>query len=264
MSSVRHAVVWAVVALLLLSSGARAEEPYALEADRETALIAGGLGLLVTGHILRDEELPAAPPPPFHDPAELRWFDRGAASRWSRSAAHASDWLDLGLAVSPYALGAFDDDAGGTTALMQTESLLLTSGVVAVLKEAVGRSRPYTYNEDPTIPAAERARRFATRSFPSGHAATAFASAMLLGEVYGELHPDDDARHWVRYGSLAAAGVVSYLRYAAGVHFPSDILAGAAIGAAIGWAVPALHETDGDDDGGAGGPAPGLVLGFGF
>jgi membrane-associated phospholipid phosphatase len=242
----------------------RAEDAYTLEADRETALIAGGIGLLMTGLILRDEELPAAPPPPLHDPAELRWFDRGAASRWSRSAAHASDWLDLGLALSPYALAAFDDDAGATTALMQTESLLLTSGVVAVLKGAVGRSRPYTYNQDPTIPAAERARRFATRSFPSGHAATAFASAMLLGEVYGELHPDDDVRHWVRYGSLAAAGVVSYLRYAAGVHFPSDIVAGAAIGAAIGWAVPALHEASGDDDGDAGGPAPGLVFGFGF
>jgi membrane-associated phospholipid phosphatase len=262
--AVRRSIAWAVVTLLLLTSGARADDAYHLEADRETALIAGGVGLLVTAHLLRDDDVPPAPPPPCQDPAALRWFDRGAATRWSRTAAHASDWLDLGLALSPYALAAFDDDAGTATALMHTESLLLTSGVVAVFKEAIGRARPYTYNDDPAIPDAERARRFATRSFPSGHAATAFASAMLLGEVYGELHPDDDARHWVRYGSLATAGVVSYLRYAAGVHFPSDLVVGAAIGAAIGWAVPALHESSGDDDGGGGSPAPGLVLGFGF
>jgi membrane-associated phospholipid phosphatase len=256
----RHGV-GAVVCLVALSSSAFADDPFALEADRETAIVAGGLALLVAGDVLRDD-LPPVAPLPIGAAAELPWFDRGAAARWSPGASHASDVVVTGLSLSPYALALLDHDAGWTTAALHTESLLLTSGVVAVLKEAVGRARPYTYNPDARIPDQERARAFATRSFPSGHAATAFASAMLLGEVYGELNPGDDSRHLVRYGSLAAAGVVSYLRCAAGVHFPSDVLAGAAIGAVVGWAVPQLHEASGDDAGRA--PAAGLALGFGF
>ena len=261
MTIIRCTRVWALACVLALGATAQAGAPYELATGREAALVTGGLGLVFTSLAIRDDA-PLTAPPSILDRQHLRWFDRPAASRWSPGAAQASDVVVTGLMLSPFALAALDEDAGWTTAAMQAESLLLTGGAVAVLKAAVGRSRPHTYNPDARIPAPERARRFATRSFPSGHAATAFASAMLLGEVYAELNPDDDARHWVRYGSLAGAAGVSYLRYAAGVHFPSDIVAGAAIGTIVGWAVPRLHEASGND--GDASPTAGFVLGFGF
>ena len=61
-------------------------------------------------------------------------------------------------------------------------------------------------------------------SFPSGHAANITASMLFLGLVYRRaLAP-----------LLAVAAVVSFSRIYVGVHWPSDVLAGMALGAAIG------------------------------
>jgi membrane-associated phospholipid phosphatase len=66
---------------------------------------------------------------------------------------------------------------------------------------------------------------------------------VFLNTVYGKLKPDSPLRPWLWAGSLVAAGTVGYLRYDSGNHFPTDILAGAAIGGLAGWMVPRLHET---------------------
>jgi undecaprenyl-diphosphatase len=61
-------------------------------------------------------------------------------------------------------------------------------------------------------------------SFPSGHAANITASMLFLGLVYRRaLAP-----------LLAVAAVVSFSRIYVGVHWPSDVCAGMALGAAIG------------------------------
>jgi len=61
-------------------------------------------------------------------------------------------------------------------------------------------------------------------SFPSGHAANITASMLFLGLVYRR----------VLAAFLAVAIVVSFSRIYIGVHWPSDVLAGMALGAAIG------------------------------
>ncbi len=60
------------------------------------------------------------------------------------------------------------------------------------------------------------------------------------------MNPDSHSKNLVWAGCLATASVTGYLRYAAGYHFPTDILAGAALGAFTGWLVPQLHEIDQD------------------
>ena len=61
-------------------------------------------------------------------------------------------------------------------------------------------------------------------SFPSGHAATAFAAATALAVLCPKLRP------W----ALALAGAVALSRIYLRVHFPLDVLAGGLIGAALG------------------------------
>jgi membrane-associated phospholipid phosphatase len=68
-------------------------------------------------------------------------------------------------------------------------------------------------------------------SFPAGHAATAFAGATLLTYVAPRL--------WPLFAALA--GAVAFSRVYVGVHYPTDVLAGAAIGIFVaGLVVSAL------------------------
>ena len=62
--------------------------------------------------------------------------------------------------------------------------------------------------------------------FPSSHAANFTASMLFLSLVY---------RRWVPYVCLPFAGLVSLSRIYTGVHWPSDVLVGIIIGAALAW-----------------------------
>jgi len=66
-------------------------------------------------------------------------------------------------------------------------------------------------------------RNWRENSFPSGHAATTFASAAILALLYGG---------YFSLGFIPAL-FVAYSRVYMGVHFPSDVLGGAVLGSAI-------------------------------
>lgn len=63
-------------------------------------------------------------------------------------------------------------------------------------------------------------------SFPSGHSITAFAVALSIGLFYPDLQAS----------LLAVAFLIASSRIILGMHFLSDVLAGSAIGAALGFA----------------------------
>lgn len=96
--------------------------------------------------------------------------------------------------------------------------------VVHVLKETVDRMRPPVAYPDVitavgTIPSSP--------SFPSGHAATAFATAAVVASFYPRLR-------WPLYG---LAALVALSRLYLGVHFGLDVAAGAALGLGVGLGV---------------------------
>jgi membrane-associated phospholipid phosphatase len=84
------------------------------------------------------------------------------------------------------------------------------------VKQVVRRPRPDLGPELPPL-----ASTISSLSYPSAHAATSFAAAGALGPS------------WPLY---AAAGAMAVTRPYLGVHYPSDVLAGAA----LGWAVEKL------------------------
>jgi undecaprenyl-diphosphatase len=67
-------------------------------------------------------------------------------------------------------------------------------------------------------------------SFPSGHSASAAAFAVAVGDVLPALRP----------ALRAAAVAVAFSRVYTGVHYPSDVLVGATIGALFGRFAPRL------------------------
>lgn len=92
--------------------------------------------------------------------------------------------------------------------------------LVTLFKETFDRARPPFAGIEAVgiVPA--------SASFPSGHAATAFAAAVAVGLVHPRL----------RRPLLALAVLVALSRVYLGVHYVLDVLAGAALGAGVGVA----------------------------
>ena len=122
-------------------------------------------------------------------------------------------------------------------------------GLTFALKRLVRRPRPYRALDG--VDARDRQfmgdEVFDPHSFPSGHTSTAFAIATSLSLSYPEWY--------VAAPALAWAGAVGVSRVWHGVHYPSDVLVGAGVGAGAAFVVHLLLPGGlGDDGGGAVGP----------
>jgi membrane-associated phospholipid phosphatase len=113
-----------------------------------------------------------------------------------------------------------------TAALAATAAAVIAEGVTVLLKSLTERARPPL--ADPAIEALVALPD--STSFPSGHAATAFAAATAVGV----LHPR------FRAPLLALAVMVALSRVYLGVHFWSDVLVGSLLGVGIGLATALL------------------------
>ena len=173
---------------------------------------------------------------------ELYTIDRAAIENWNPEIANNSDYVLGGLMLLPFASLASQEvqEQAGTYLFMYGEVLVSTGLITAAIKGWTERARPYVYNN--SVPLEDRISSSSMRSFVSGHKALAFGAASFMSTTYMDLHPDDPFRWVVLAGTFGAAGIVGYMRVESGQHFPTDVIAGAAIGTAIGWAIPALHR----------------------
>ena len=112
--------------------------------------------------------------------------------------------------------------AGVSVALALVLDLTVCNGF---LKPLVGRIRPYEVNTAIAllVPPPGDA------SFPSGHTAASFTAVTALWCSGG-------VPKWLRWASLALAVVIALSRLYLYVHWPTDVLGGAVLGAVLGWA----------------------------
>ncbi|MBD3409358.1 MAG: phosphatase PAP2 family protein [Ignavibacteriales bacterium] len=97
-----------------------------------------------------------------------------------------------------------------------------------ILKEIFERARPCNALPDVLTPAGARG----TFSFPSNHALNNFAAATYFYLLYPNL----------KWALFISAALVALSRVYLGLHYPSDIIAGAAIGSAFGYGFAWAHR----------------------
>ena len=149
---------------------------------------------------------------------------------------HRVGWLDpvfVGLSVVGYAglvwvglalaLARWTQRSVRGLAVATAASVWATELVTSLLKRLIDRPRPFeTLAEaDPLLGGA------VGDSMPSGHASTSFAGAVLLAVLIRRAVP----------ALLLLAALIAFSRVYVGVHYPLDVLAGAALGVAVGLAV---------------------------
>ncbi|MFQ3611454.1 MAG: phosphatase PAP2 family protein [Fimbriimonadales bacterium] len=101
------------------------------------------------------------------------------------------------------------------------------SGItVQVIKKLVPRLRPSNLPEALVAPD----ERIFYGSFPSGHTTTAFAIGFWVWLCLRKTR-----YAWVGWAVMGLAGLVGLSRIYRGVHYPLDVLAGAALGMVWGW-----------------------------
>jgi membrane-associated phospholipid phosphatase len=115
-----------------------------------------------------------------------------------------------------------------------TEAAVYSQLAVQVLKFSVGRQRPDTRDRAPGLPGTNDDNL----SFVSGHTALAFSLATAAGTVAQRRHYQLAPVIWAT--GLALATTTGYLRIAGDKHYLSDVVGGAAIGAAAGLVLPRL------------------------
>jgi membrane-associated phospholipid phosphatase len=133
----------------------------------------------------------------------------------------AADYSRLSIA-SAAVLALTGGQSGRRAAAYGLASVGVTATVVNVAVKPLGRRRrPDRVAQN--VPLARHVRMPASRSFPSGHSAAAFAFATGVGHV---LPP-------AAVPLRALAALVSYSRVHTGVHYPGDVVTGALIGTAL-------------------------------
>lgn len=114
------------------------------------------------------------------------------------------------------------DDKLIRNACVAVAAYAINSGFTVAMKYSINRTRPFiTYTDIVKKSSA------GSPSFPSGHTSSAFATATSLSLMY--------PRWYVIVPSICWAGMVGYSRMHLGVHYPSDVLAGALVGAGSAW-----------------------------
>lgn len=220
-----------------------AQNVYHMNWKQEASILSGSAVLVGASQLIENAKKPlTASDILLREKNRILSFDKSALYNYSVSAADASDLFKNGIFVVPFALMLSEDARKEKLALltMYTEVVAVNGGITNMTKVITGRYRPYTYNG--AVPMSSKLEETARRSFFSGHVSHVASLSFFTASVFADYYPDSPYRYVVWAGAITAPAVTGYLRYKAGMHFPSDVVVGYGVGAVIGYLIPKLHR----------------------
>ena len=178
------------------------------------------------------------------DEGDLFLTDRPFAGRWDPTSDTVSDVLLYGsLAVGSAAVTTWGLRNEGNLVPLQiyAQAFGINGAITYALKHALDRPRPYTYATTPSDDMQEAMRHIdSTLSFPSGHTSLFAVSSFTTAAI---IAPHMTDARWIYGGATLLTATMGGLRVSAGKHFPTDVLVGGILGAAIGTSTVAMHRS---------------------
>ena len=131
--------------------------------------------------------------------------------------------ISVATPIIIYSVGLIKQDSTiKKQAIFIGETFLVSAFVTTALKHSIKRERPFdTYSD------IDNATSAPGYSFPSGHTSTAFATATSLSMAY--------PKWYVIAPSFVWASALGYSRMHLGVHYPTDVFAGALVGSGCAY-----------------------------
>lgn len=224
------------------------EKVYKLNYKTEIPVTVGLYGLNLLGFLQINKKTPL-------DTSQINslnkndiWaFDRVAVKQSYPPPSNIYDLADLGLYATLFspALLFLDKQirqSWGDIALLYFETQAININLYVWGGPAfTGRVRPIVYYTE--SPLDFKLGSSATDSFFSGHVSMTAGASFFIAKVLSDYHPELGAKKWLLYGAaLVPPAFVGYTRYRGLMHFPTDIIIGATVGAAVGISVPHLHK----------------------
>ncbi len=172
-----------------------------------------------------------------NDQVIFDFFDRQMSPHQGEQLSKYTDAFGSGLLSVPllggmYLVGRSKENCQlQEAALAGFQAFLLSAGAAYIVKTLGGRARPMSA-DDPYLWTGPFSGNDA---FPSGHTARAFAVATVVSAYF----PDN---FWVGFGAYGLATLTASGRLLSGEHWPSDVLAGAALGYFVGRGVIYYHK----------------------
>jgi len=180
------------------------------------------------------------------NPADVNGFDRGAIGPFTKDrAGDALLYTAYLLPISFLAYGETNKDILDLT-LIYGEVLLIQASITGIVKGTVQRTRPFAYDDE--TPMSNKTSTDARISFFSGHTSMTAAISFFTAKVFTEYIEDNTAKILIWSGAVLLPAAIAVMRVNTHWHFPTDVMAGYAIGALVGYLIPELHKTKDNDN----------------
>jgi membrane-associated phospholipid phosphatase len=174
---------------------------------------------------------------------DLPGLDQWVTTKWNEDIDKASavPVILSGIGAGTICLMAGSNNYFFTDAVMLGEVYLTQLGINLIVKDICGRARPYAYNQDLSYEI--RTDKENSVSFYSGHTSTTAAFSFFAATVFAQQSENKNAKTIVWISAATLPAITGLMRIYSGQHFTTDVLVGYAMGAAIGYFIPKLHQT---------------------
>lgn len=226
--------------------------PYHLEASKDFVIFPISAGLMaagITGKVLHqamnDSEILSL------NSNSLLAIDYKAIANWNPELNRIRESFEpasfvaglglIGIVGRQYMKQKRDIKPALTLLSMYIEGVFLAEGMVLLSKTVITRPRPYAYNSSLSL---EYRAGSSTNneSFISGNATVLFFNATFISQVLTDIYPEESWLPYVWAGSHGLAALSGYWSVKSGMHFPTDILAGAIWGSSMAFLVTRIHK----------------------